>query len=98
MLETAEAIVNADESIEPFILSLFPEADQHQITMLKLFLVGFALDNQEIGRLLERYSATDDLAHPTEETSASETQELPHIVEDHIILMKGFCAYHQPSK
>jgi hypothetical protein len=61
MLDTVEAIVEADESIEPFILSLFPEADQHQISYVKQYLAGVLLDGIEFGRILEQNGATDDV-------------------------------------
>ena len=101
MFETAEAIVNSDDGIDPFISSLFPEADQHQITMMKLFLIGFALEHQEIGRMLERHGATDDLFRHQQQSQVSipaHEHYASHNLEEHVFLMKGFCAFHQPQK
>lgn len=82
MLDTAEAIVDSDSGIEPFIYSLFPEATSDTIAMIKLFAVGWFMEGEEMGRLLAEHTATGDL--------------VSRKIDEHIFLMKGFCSYHRP--
>ena len=93
MLDTAEAIVDSDDRIEPFILSLFPDATQNQLTMIRLFAVGWFMEGEEMGRILAIHATADDLSSYNEQVQIEDLES--HETEEHTILMKGFCSRHK---
>ncbi len=92
MLDTAEAIIDTDESIEPFILSLFPEARPDQIAMMKLFVVGWFMEGEDMGRVLALNSATNDIPNEPlpEQVFPDDTRDITH----HISKLPYFCLGH----
>lgn len=96
MLDTAEAVIDSDAGVELFIYSLFPGATLDQVAMLRLFAVSWFLEGVEMGRLLAKHNATDDLLSYREPVPTEDFG--PHEIAEHIFLMKGFCSYHRPTE
>ncbi len=92
MLDTAEAIVDSDDRIKVFISSLFPNVTPDQFAMMKLFAIGWFMEGEEMGRILAKHAATDDLSKYRE----SDFEDLEsNVVEEHTLFMRGFCPRHK---
>lgn len=91
MLDTAESIVDTDERLEPFVLSLFPNASQDQMAMMKLYAIGWFMEGEEMGRILAKHGATDDIPQP--EAYVPEVSEEPYNLSQHISILPTFCPH-----